>query len=213
MASSSFLVTLERNPAITMEVMSGHFTTSIPHLSHYLNVSALKSNTRIAREVARELAAPYLATTLIDTIVCLEKTEVIGAFLAEELTAEGVAAVNGGREMFVVTPLSNNVGHLFFQGSMVNHITGKNVLLLTASISSGRTVDGAMDCIAYYNGSVAGISSIFLADPKINEPKINSLFTSEHIPGYKLYNSRKCAMCKAGQKLDALISAEGYSKI
>ena len=213
MEKKSFEVSLEKNPLIKMSVIPGHFTTSNAHISYYLDVSTLKSDARVARDVAEELALPYMSSTLVDTIVCMEMTEVIGAYLAEELMQGGMTAINGGGVIHVITPISNNLGHLSFKSSMIKQITNKNVLLLTASVSSGRSLDSALDCIAYYRGNIAGISALFLVSPDKQEQEINALFTSDDIPDYKMYTPRDCEMCKAGKKLDALISSEGYTKI
>ena len=197
-----------------MKVIPGHFTTSNAHLSHYLDVSGLKSNALVARDVARELATPYLSSSFVEAIVCMERTEVIGAFLAQELLQGGVSAINGvGGEIHVVSPITNSLGQLSFKSSTIKLITNRNVILLVASISSGRTLDSALDCMAYYNAKIAGISALFLALHDTQEQNIHTLFTSADIPGYQIFSSRKCEMCQAGQKLDALISSEGYTKI
>lgn len=209
----AFTVSLEKNPLITMNVIPGHFTTSSSHISHYLDVSGLKSNALVARDVARELAIPYLSSTLVDTIVCMERTEVIGAYLAEELLQNGPAVMNADSEIYVVTPISNNIGTLSFQSSMSKRIVNRNILLLAASISSGRTLDSALDCIAYYGGNIVGISALFFVPNDKYEHEIHPLFTSDDIPDYRLYRARSCELCRAGQKLDALISSEGYTKI
>lgn len=213
MKSKSFLVPLEKNPLITMTVIPGHFTTSSSHISHYLDVSGLKSNALVARDVARELAIPYLSSKLIDTIVCMERTEVIGAYLAEELLQSGPSVVNADSEIYVVTPISNNIGTLSFQSSMIKRIVGRNILLLTASISSGRTLDSALDCVAYYGGKIVGISALFVVPNDKYEHEIHPLFTSQDIPDYRMYRARDCELCRAGRKLDAQISSEGYTKI
>lgn len=216
MERKAFNVSLDKNPNIVMQVIPGHFTTSNAHITHYLDVSGLKSNAQVARDVAKELAIPYVSSNLVETIVCMERTEVIGAYLAEELMQGGVSAINGGVEIHVITPISNIIGHLSFHNSMVRQITNKNILLLTASVSSGRSIDSAVDCITYYGGKIAGISALFsipFDSIEKQEQKINALFTSDDIPGYKVYSSRKCEICRAGQRLDALISSEGYTKI
>jgi len=209
----AFNLPLEKNPLITIRVIPGHFTTSSSHINHYLDVSGMKSNALVARDVARELAIPYLSSTPVDTIVCLEKTEVVGAYLAEELLQCGTSVINDGGDIHVLTPISNNIGHLSFHSSMICNISGKNVILLTATMSSGRSLDSALDCISYYKGKVAGISALFMAIRDGQEQKINALFTSDDIPGYEIYSSRHCELCKSGQRLDALISSEGYTKI
>jgi len=212
MEGKAFSISLEKHPLISMKVIPGHFTTSNSHVSHYLDVSSLKSNAQVARDVARVLANPYLSSTLVDTIVCIERTEVIGAYLAEELSNNGMSIMNENTEIHVITPISNNIGSLYFQGSMVKHISNRNILLLTSYISVGQLLDNALDCISYYRGKIAGISALFLASLDL-EQKINTLFTSEDVPGYKIFSPRKCEMCQAGQSLDALISSEGYTKI
>lgn len=213
MKDKSFTVALEKNPSITMKVIRGHFTTSNSHMTHYLDVSGLKSSALVARDVARELAIPYLSSTHVETIVCMERTEVIGAYLAEELLQDGTSVLNSGGEIYVVTPISNNIGSLSFHSSMVRHIMNKNVLLLTASISSGRTLDSALDCIAYYGGKIVGISALFVVSHDKPDYEIHPLFTSDDIAEYGIYSPRDCALCRGGRKLDALISSEGYTKI
>ena len=213
MERKAFSISLEKNPSISMKVIPGHFTTSSAHLTHYFDVSALKSNAMVARDVAQEFAIPYLSSTLVETIVCMERTEVIGAFLAQELLQGGVSAVQGSGEINVVSPISNSLGNLSFQSSTLKLITNRHVILLVASISSGRTLDGALDCMAYYGAKIAGISALFMAGYDAQEQQINALFTSADIPDYRLFSARKCELCQAGQKLDALISSEGYTKI
>jgi len=213
MENKAYNVSLAKNPIITIKVTPGHFTTSTRHVNHYLDVSELKTNALIARDVAQQLAIPYLTSALVDTIVCMERTEVIAAFLAEELLQPGTAVMNSGGEIHVVTPVNNVHGNMIFQDSVVDWITNKNVLLLVASISSARAVHIGMECIAYYGGRLAGISALFVASPEKQKDNINTLFTSDDIPGYRLFETVECEMCKAGQKIDALISSDGYTKI
>jgi orotate phosphoribosyltransferase len=212
MKTNAFSVSLEKNPEIAIKVIPGHFTTSNLHVNYFLDVWELKSKASLARDVARELAAPYLVSTPIDTIVCMERTVVLGAYLAEELLREGTAVMNAGGNIHIVTPLSNVNGNLIFQDNAIQWIRKKNILLLVASISSGKTIKSAMECIAYYEGRLAGISALFFSSEKLDY-NVNALFTSKDIPGYQVFSTVDCAMCKAGQKLNAIISSEGYTKI
>ncbi len=213
MKNKSFTVSLTKNPVIKMNVIPGHFTTSQFHISHFLDLYDLKTNARLARDVAVELAIPYLTTTLVDTIVCMEGTEVIGAYMAQELLQEGASVINSGKEIHVVTPMSNINRKLIFQSNMQELILNRNIILLVSSISSGTTVNSALECLSYYGGIVVGISALFSACQDTPELEINSMFTSEDIPDYRIFSPGKCDICKDGHKLDALIIHDGYTKM
>ena len=213
MEHNAFSVSLAKNPLISIKVIPGHFSTNNAHSNHYLDLSGLKSNALIARDVALELAIPYRAGKLVDTIVCMEKTEVIGAYLAQELLQSGQSVINAGNDIRVVAPMVNVNGNLVFSDSMVEYISNRHILLLVTTVSSGRTVNVALECLAYYGGLLSGISTLFLASPQKTEQEINTLFTYEDVEGYKLFSPSNCDLCKAGQKLDAIVTSEGYTKI
>ena len=213
MERKTFSVTLERNTNISMDVIPGHFSTGNLHTNFFLDVSRLKADAMLAREVARELAVPYFSCTPVDTIVCIEHTKVIGAYLAEELFEEGISILNEGAEIFVVTPKTCPDGTLIFYDNEVRLISNRNVLLLTTTVSSGRSVNAALECLSYYGGRVVGVSALFLcADAEVNG-EVKTLFTSDDVPGYRTYPCGECSICKSGQPLDAIISSEGYKEI
>lgn len=213
MKSKAYSVSLAKNPAINMNIIPGHFTTSHFHLTHYLDLDNLKTNSSLAREVAIELAQPYLTSTLVDTIVCMEGTEVIGAYMAAELLQEGTSVINSGKEIHVVTPMNNIKRQLMFQSNMQELINDRNIILLVSSISSGITINSALECLSYYGGILVGISALFNAYHEKFDQEIHSLFTNEDIPDYKIFRPSDCALCKEGQKLDAIIINDGYTKI
>jgi len=212
METKAFSVSLEKNPLISIKVIPGHFTTNNMHTNCYLDVSALKSNTMVAKDVAHEMAIPYVSSIPVDTIVCMEKTEVIGAYVAQHLIHDS-ASISGGNTIHVVSPVSNVYGNLIFPGSITEWISGKHILLIIATVSSGRTLNSAVECISYYGGRLTGISSLYLASGVNLKYNVRSIFTSEDIPDYKLYNPSECEMCRNGWELDAIISSEGYTKI
>lgn len=213
MKDRAFSVSLTKNPSISMNVIPGHFTTSHFHTNHFLDLDDLKTNASIARDVAIELALPYLTTTLVDTIVCMEGTEVIGAYLAEELLKEGVSVLNTEREIHVVTPISNVNRKLMFQSNKQELISNRNIIVLVSSVSSGITLNSALECLSYYGGRVVGISALFNAGSIKLDQEIHSMFTNKDIPNYQLYTPNECPMCKEGRKLDAIIVHDGYIKI
>ncbi|MFY9295453.1 MAG: hypothetical protein WAQ88_00510 [Caldicoprobacterales bacterium] len=213
MEDRAFSISLTKNPSISMNVIPGHFTTSHFHTNYYLDLDNLKTNVSIARDVAVELALPYLTTTLVDTIVCMEGTEVIGAYMAEELLKEGVSVLNTEREIHVVTPISNVNRKLIFQSNKQKLISNRNIIVLVSSISSGITLNGALECLSYYGGRVVGLSTLFNAGYIKHDQEIHSMFTSKDIPNYQLVSPSECPMCQEGRKLDAIIVHDGYIKM
>ena len=213
MESNAYSISLSKNPIIAINVIPGHFTTNNAHTNNYLDVSELKGDTEIAKDVAREVAIPYLSSALVDTIVCMEKMEVIGAYLAQELIQDGTSVMNTGRNIHVVSPINNAYGKLIFPDSTIKWISGKNILLLVATISSGRSLNIALECINYYRGKLVGVSALYRATEVKIDRDVHCLFTSDDIPGYKLFSTSECEMCRDGLKLDAIISSEGYTKL
>ena len=210
---SFFNVAMEKNPNISVKVFPGHFTTSSVHSNYFIDVSELKFNTHKARDVAQELARPYLTSSLINTIVCMEATEVVGAYLAQELIQAGARVMNSGSDINIVTPLRDYNGNFIFQYNVKDWILNKGIILLVTTISSGSTAKRAIECIDYYGGKLQGVSALFITSNDVLDYKVNSLFTSADIPGHTLFLIGECGMCKSGQKLDAIINSEGYTKI
>lgn len=206
-------VFLSQNPSLFIRVIPGHFATNNSHTTHYIDMSEIKTNAVMARDVASELALPYVNSEIVDTIVCMEGTAVIGAYLAEELLQNGASAINGGGEIHVLRPMISVNGDLLFPDNKRRMIDGKNVLLLVASVSSGRTARVGMECISYYGGTPVGISALFSTFPPDLEEPIHAVFTTEDVFDYQVYSTSECVMCSCGDKLDAIVNSEGYTRI
>jgi orotate phosphoribosyltransferase len=215
MISKPFIVKLEKNPVVSIEVTPGHFSTGYYHTNFYINVSRLKSNVLAAQDVARELVIPYKSSIMVDTIVCLEKTRVLGAFLGRELLTHGTGIMNDDGDIHVLTPMYDHEKNTcIFYDNEIDWIANKNVIVLTTTVSSGRSLYGVLKCLKRDLGAnIRGISALFVYSDSVRDENINSLFTTEDIPGYNVYNAEGCALCKADQKVDALICSEGYKKI
>ena len=56
---------------IQLKVIPGHFVTSQSHITHYLDLTTMKSRTAEAQNIAHELASNYEVSTPIDTIICI----------------------------------------------------------------------------------------------------------------------------------------------
>jgi orotate phosphoribosyltransferase len=207
-----FTVSSQKNPRITVRAVAGHFATNSAHRSHYIDIFDLMSGASAARDAARELAVPYLANTFVDAIVYMDSTEILAAFLADELLQAGMSVMNEGGEIHLLTPMSSTDGHFIFHQNVQEKIKNKNVVLLVASLSTGATVSRMQECLSYYGCKLAGISAIFSAYSELDGMVIHSLFDCADIPGYHFYQPSECRMCQEGMKIDAIISSEGYTK-
>ena len=185
------------NGNLVIRAYHGHFATNHSHINYYMDMSRMKHDHKMAKEAAITMAKPYIDTTPVDAVVTMEGCEVIGAFLARKLAKEDIRSVNQGKNIYVISPEYNT----------------KNVLLLLASVTTGKTIKRAMECIQYYGGTVAGISAIFSAADRVNDLPVNALFHSDDIPHYITYSGRDCPKCKQGIKLDALVNWNGFTKL
>ncbi|MDO4313411.1 MAG: orotate phosphoribosyltransferase [Eubacteriales bacterium] len=201
-----------KNRHVRIKIMSGHFATSNSHLNTYIDMSTVKTRHNNARETAKELAAGYVNTP-IDSIVCLDDTNVIGAFLAENLAEGNQYSVNKGKNISVISPEYNALGQIMFRDNQQRMVRGMNVLVLAASVTTGKTLKHAVNSVNYYRGKLAGVCAVFSAAGKIGDVEIKRLFTGEDLPNYKAYNTADCPMCKRGERIEALINSFGYSKI
>ena len=198
---------------IALKVSRGHFATGHSHINYYIDVTEQKFCLAEARKVAQELAREYKATTLIDTILCLDGTEVLASCMASEMTKAGYLNINQDSDINVLTPERTVGSQLIFRENTAPMINGKNVLILMASVSTGYTAKSAIQTIAYYGGRPVGIASIFATLEQVEGLPVTSLFNPNDLPGYMTSDAPECPLCRAGQKLDAIVNSFGYSKL
>ena len=208
-----FTVESGKNSKISVKVTPGHFATSSAHRNYYIDIFDLKSSSSVARHAAREMSAPYLAQTIVDVIVYMDGTEILGAYMADELLQPGSGVMNEGGEILIVTPMIRADGRFIFHQSVREKILNKNVVLIVASMSTGATANAVLECLAYYGCNLVGISAVFSAVPAVNGRKIHSLFSTNEIPDYHFCVPAECEMCKAGRKIDAVFNSEGYTEL
>lgn len=196
-----------------LRLAKGHFATSHSHINYYIDVTTQKTRLSEAKAVAEELVSYYQTNTIIDTILCLDGTQVIGTCLANELTEAGFANMNAHRTIYVVTPEHTSGSQLIFRDNLIPMIAGKNVLVLEASITTGYTAKAAIEAIKYYGGKVSGVAAIFTSLDSCDGYPIHATFELKDLPDYQSYNSHECPLCKKGEKIDALVNSFGYSKL
>lgn len=196
-----------------LKVTPGHFATNHAHINYYIDMTTLKTRLSEAQEIARSLVGMFLYDTAVDTIVCLEGTQVIGSFLAEELTSAGVLSMNAHKTIYIVTPEYNSNSQMIFKENILPMIRGKNVILLTASVTTGLALNKGIESVLYYGGVLRGITAIFSVLDEMNGYKITSIFNKKDVPDYAFYDYRDCPFCKQGKKLEALVNSYGYTSL
>ena len=213
MESRAIKILAPTNKKVSLKVMPGHFATNNSHINLYIDLTTTKTRSSEAMEVARLMAKQYVNSVLIDTIVCLDGCEVVGAYLAQELTKAGIRSMNYHQTIYIIAPEFNTNGQMIFRENTQPAVYGKHILLLVASATTGDTIKKSLECIKYYGGITEGISAIFSAVDRIEDIPINSIFNAKHLPDYNSYSINDCPMCRSKQKLEAIVNGYGYMKL
>ena len=198
---------------LLLRVTPGHFATSHSHINYFIDVTMQKTRLSEAKAVAEELVSYYASTTIVDTILCLDGTQVIGACLAEELTKGKYTNLNAHGTIYVVAPEYTSSSQIIFRDSHAPMIVGKNVLVLAASVTTGYTTKSAIEAIRYYGGQVVGVAAIFATVNECQGYNVCSVFNPNNLPGYSSYPYHECPLCQKGIKIDALVNSFGFSKL
>lgn len=196
-----------------LRVAQGHFATSHSHMNYYIDITMQKTRLSEATALAQEFVATYRYSSPVDTILCLDGTEVIGTCIANEMTKMELANMNLHQTVYIITPEHTSGSQLLFRENIAPMIKGKNVLILAASVVTGFTARGAIEAVKYYDGNVTGIASVFATVTECEGYPVTSVFNPKDLPDYASYDSHKCPMCREGKKIDALINSHGYSKL
>ena len=199
------------SPDLYLDIYQGHFATTHSHTNYYIDIASNKSNLREAAAIANALAEHYRFTTPVNTILCLDNMEVIGACLAGALTGPDRYNVNAGANLYVLTPEYNSGSQLFFRDNTAPMIAGQEVLILAASVVTGYTAQSAVEAVRYYGGNPIGVCSIFATIKECEDIPVNSVFDPNDLEGYVTSPVHTCPMCKRGEKITALVNCFGCS--
>ena len=203
------IIESKRNSKITIGIIPGHYATNHSHVNYYVDMTSVKTSMKTAKAAAEQLAGEF-QNTFVDTVICLEGTEILGAFLAEALAQNGI---NQNKDINVITPEMNAVNQMLFRDNTQKMIWSKRVLLLISSASTGKSINRSIDCLQYYSGELVAIGAIFSAIDEVQGIEVKSLFTDNDLPRYDNFAPNECPLCKQGIKVDALINSFGYSKL
>lgn len=205
------------NSNVRLRLAAGHFATHHSHTNYYIDLTMTKHRLSEAREAAAQLAAAFRPSVVIDTILCLDGTEVLGACLASELTRTGVTSMNAHKTIYVVSP-EYTARDILFRENAVPMIYGKHVLVLADTVITGNTSRAALEAIRYYGGHPVGVGTIFSCMDELQSGDIacpvHAIFTKQHdLPDFQYVSASDCPMCKQGRPLDAVVNAYGISSL
>ena len=195
------------NREIKIKIIDGHFATKHSHVSHCIDMTEVKSSLNASKAAAKIFADGFIGTP-VDTIISLERMKMVGAFLADYLTHAGI---NARQDIAVISPEITN-DKMILRDNFLPYVKGKNVLLLTASATTGQTVNSGIEGIAYYGGTPVGAATVFGGEFACSVPVVK-LFGTENIPDYVSISTQDCPLCRKGVKVDAVVNSYGYSKI
>ena len=205
-------ITSKNNANIAINVIPGHFATNHSHVNYYIDLTGIKTRHLMSKEAAYEMTK-MISDISVDTIICQENTELLGGFIAERLSSSGNSMINTGKSIYVICPELNSNNQMVFRDNLQHMIYGKRIMLLISSVSTGKTINRATECIRYYGGELVAVCSIFSAIDKMNGMPVHSLFTPNDVQGYETHLPADCPGCKEKRKLDAIINSYGYSKL
>ena len=120
-----------------LRVARGHFATNHSHINYYIDITFQKSRLNEAKDTAYQLVSHFVQDTVVDTILCLDGTAVIGTCLANELTKGGFMSINRHQTIYVLEPEYNANSQMIFRDNIKPMIKGKHVLVLMASMTTG----------------------------------------------------------------------------
>jgi len=202
-----------KNPSVFLRVQKGHFATMHSHTNYYIDVTTQKYRLSEAKAVAKEMVSSYQSNTIIDTIICLDGTEVIGAFVAQELTEDNFMNLNAHQTVYVMSPEFVGGGQMIFRDNIVPMINGKHVLLIAASVTTGKSALAAIDAVKYYGGYMVGVSAIFATVDECDGIPVYSIFDPHDLGDYQSFKPHQCPMCQQGERLEALVNSYGCSRL
>ena len=203
-----------RNSEVILHVKKGHFATMHSHTNYFVDVTTQKMNLSEAKSVARELADNYRANTIVDSILCIDGMEVVGTCMANELTQDQYLNINAKHPIFVMSPEYISGGHqMMFRDNHIPMLSGKGVLVLAASVTTGKSALAAMDAVAYYGGKVVGVAAIFATVGECDGTPVKSIFDPNDLGDYQSFKPNRCPYCGEGKKIEALVNSYGYSAL
>lgn len=198
---------------LALHAIPGHFATSNSHVNYYIDVTGIRSRIGEAEEAAGILAHKLGNLSYVDTVVCMDDTEVIGTFLAREFENAQILSTNQHKTIYVISPEQSRDNQMIFRDNTKKMIAGKHIVLLLATTTTGETIRRSMEGIQYYGGIIEGIGSVFSTVSSVNGTTVHAIFDADDVLSYQAFPKADCPFCKQGLRIEAVVNGFGYSKL
>ena len=202
-----------RRGKVPLRMARGHFATNHSHINYYIDLTYHKTRLSEAKDSAYELVSHLGNNIPVDTILCLDGTQVLGTCVADEISKTGYRTVNTHNTIYIAEPEYNSNSQIIFRDNIQPMIRGRHILVLMASVTTGFTAKKAIEAIGYYGGQVTAVAAIYRAVDEVGGYPVHSIYSVADLPDYESYDYRDCPYCKAGRRLDALVNSFGYSAL
>ena len=136
------------------------------------------------------------------------RVQISGPTAAFATIVAGIVATDGLDGLFAATIIAGIV--LILMGLLK---LGALIRFVPYTITTGFTVQGAIEAIRYYGGEAVGIAAIFASVNECAGYPVASIFNTHDLPDYETHDSHSCPWCKQGKKIDALVNSFGYSAL
>lgn len=196
---------------VPIQAIPGHFVTSHSHVNYFIDLTMLKSSQEDAQKCAHALASQYKDIDSIDTIICLDGTGIIGAFLSVELQKKTPASEH--KKIYVICPECANNGQMFFRENVEPMVCEKNVILLMATVTTGISIAAAWNALSI----TAAISKAYVPYlvPLQTWTVLPSIISSPQTTFRATHriSAATVRFAKATRRLEALVNSYGYSQL
>lgn len=194
---------------LALKVLPGHFKAGQAHVNAYLDMTDLKTGESETRALGTWLAKQYTPSTLIDTIVCLEDTDRVGACLTEALIKAGFQSMDLHKTIYTAHPQRDEKGELTIPKDQQHMIMDKHVLVLFSVIASGQAAEQDLECLRRDGAQISAIASLFSELSSLEGISVTTAFDAADLPFYSVYAQEDCPYCQTGVKLLGEIAPDG----
>ncbi len=224
------------NKDLKLEVYKGHFASDRFHSNYYIDLTTMKVQLAKAKMTAEAMADKYVhrvktkvsrfgmeymagmssnlaSAAPIDTIICMDGCEVLGAYVADDLSNYGVSTNNEFGTYNIITPDFDDSGAMIVTDDIQSMLKSKNILILLATAMQGKTLGRVLSTVTEYGGRIIGISVIFSMVDSLDGYPVNAVFSKEDLPDFELASDKECSFCDKKVPVDGIITRYGLRKV